>query len=79
MGEVEEHIPLIRYLLSVDPGDESILAMEASARRKRSFDALNAVAHRGARRRPIIFVFEDLHWVDTSTEEFLKQFFDTVS
>ena len=79
MGEVDEHIPFIRYLLSVDPGEESILAMEASARRKRSFDALNAVAHRGARRRPIIFVFEDLHWVDTSTEEFLKQFFDTVA
>ena len=79
MGEVEEHIPFIRYLLSVDPGDEAVLAMEASARRKRIFDALNAVAHRGARRRPIVFVFEDLHWVDTSTEEFLKQFFDTVA
>ena len=48
MGELEEHIPFIRYLLSVDPGEESILAMEASARRKRVFDALNAIA--GARR-----------------------------
>jgi class 3 adenylate cyclase/tetratricopeptide (TPR) repeat protein len=79
MGEVDEHIPFIRYLLSVDPGEESILAMEASARRKRIFDALIALAHRGARRRPIIFVFEDLHWVDTSSEELLKQFFDTVT
>jgi predicted ATPase/class 3 adenylate cyclase len=79
MGEVDEHIPFIRYLLSVDPGEESILAMEASARRKRVFDALIALAHRGARRRPIIFVFEDLHWVDTSSEELLKQLFDTVT
>jgi len=79
MGGLDEHIPFLRYLLSVDPGEESILAMEASARRKRSFDALNAVAERGARRRPIIFVFEDLHWVDTSTEEFLKQFFDAMA
>jgi class 3 adenylate cyclase/tetratricopeptide (TPR) repeat protein len=79
MGEVDEHIPFVRYLLSVDPGEESILAMEASVRRKRIFDALIALAHRGARRRPLIFVFEDLHWVDTSTEELLKQFFDTVA
>jgi class 3 adenylate cyclase/tetratricopeptide (TPR) repeat protein len=79
MGEVDEHIPFVRYLLSVDPGEESILAMEASVRRKRIFEALIALAHRGARRRPLIFVFEDLHWVDTSTEELLKQFFDTVA
>jgi class 3 adenylate cyclase/tetratricopeptide (TPR) repeat protein len=79
MGDVNEHIPFVRYLLSVDPGEESILAMEASVRRKRVFDALIALAHRGARLRPIIFVFEDLHWVDTSSEELLKQFFDTVT
>jgi predicted ATPase/class 3 adenylate cyclase len=79
MGEVEEHIPFIRYLLAVDPGDESILALEASARRKGVFDALIAVAQRGASRRPIIFVFEDIHWIDTSTEDYLRRFFDTVA
>ena len=36
MGEVEAHIPALRYLLSVDPGDPAFAAMEAVARRRRS-------------------------------------------
>src|SRR5262244_406521 len=42
MGELEAHIPLIRYLLAVDPGDLVVASMEASARRKKIFDALRA-------------------------------------
>src|SRR5712692_5394192 len=34
MGELEVDIPAIRYLLSVDPGDEALAAMEPMARRK---------------------------------------------
>ncbi|MGH7857710.1 MAG: ATP-binding protein, partial [Candidatus Binatia bacterium] len=79
MGELEEHIPLIRYLLSVDPGDPAVAEMEASARRKKAFDALQALCQRGARRRPIVFVYEDLHWIDGSTEDYLKQFLDRIA
>ena len=79
MGELEPHIPYIRYLLAVDPGDPTILAMEASARRKRVLDAARAVALRGARLKPIVFVYEDLHWVDTSTEEFLGFLVDSLA
>ena len=71
MGELEPHIPYIRYLLSVDPGDPAILAMDAGARRKKLFDAARALAIRGAALRPLVLVFEDLHWIDTSSEEHL--------
>jgi class 3 adenylate cyclase/tetratricopeptide (TPR) repeat protein len=79
LGQLDGHIPYIRYLLAVDPGDPAILAMEPSARRKRILDACRAVALRGASIRPILFVFEDLHWVDTSTEEFLTFLTDSVA
>ena len=79
MGQLEEHIPYIRYLLAVDPGNPAISAMEPSARRKRALDACRAVALRGASIRPIVFVFEDLHWIDTSTEEFLAFLTDSVA
>jgi class 3 adenylate cyclase/tetratricopeptide (TPR) repeat protein len=78
MGELEPHIPSIRYLLSVDPGDPTMATLEASARRKQLFDALRALALRGARLRPLVLVVEDLHWVDTSTEEFLGFLMDSV-
>jgi len=67
MGDVEAHIPAIRYLLSVDPGDPAFAAMEAVARRRKIFDAVRALILRGARLRPLVLVVEDLHWIDTSS------------
>ena len=72
MGELEAHIPAIRYLLSVDPGDPALAAMEGAARRRQLFAALRALSIRGAQLRPLVLVVEDLHWIDTSSEEFLN-------
>jgi hypothetical protein len=33
MGELEAHIPAIRYLLSVDPGDAAFTTLEGTVRR----------------------------------------------
>ncbi len=79
MGQVEPYIPFVRYLLAVDPGDPAVLAIDASARRKRILDAVRALSIRGAALRPIVFVFEDLHWVDASTEEYLNALMGSVA
>lgn len=42
-------------------------------------DALRALTLRGARLRPVVLVFEDLHWMDTSTEEYLGSLMDSVA
>src|SRR5437879_4745232 len=52
--------------------------MDAAQRRKRTFDAVLAMSLRRAMRRPLVFVSEDLHWVDTSTEEYLAALSDSV-
>src|SRR5256712_448482 len=78
MGELEPHTPYIRYLLSVDPGDPGIAGMDALTRRRNVFDAVRALMLRGAARHPIVFVFEDLHWVDHSSEEYLTALMDWV-
>lgn len=79
MGSLENEIPYVRYLLSADPGDVAVAAMDASARRKRLFDALRALMLRGATLRPLVLVFEDLHWSDTSTQEYLDFAMDSVA
>ena len=79
LGSLEPHVPFVRYLLSVDPGDPAVVAMDAAQRRKRIFDAVLAMSLRGAARRPLVFVFEDLHWVDTSTEAYLAALIDSVA
>ena len=78
MGELEAYIPAIRYLLSVDPGDPALAAMEGAARRRHLFAAVRALSLRGAQLRPLVLVVEDLHWIDTSSEEFLTFLLDAV-
>lgn len=79
LGDLEAHIPYIRYLLSVEPGDPTISIMDPSVRRKQVFDALRALALRGASLRPSVLVYEDLHWIDSSSEEFLGSLVDSVA
>jgi class 3 adenylate cyclase len=79
MGELEAHIPAIRYLLSVDPGDPALVAMEGAARRRHLFAALRALSLRGAQLSPLVLVIEDLHWIDTSSEEFLTFLLDAAA
>lgn len=79
MGQLEPHIPYLRYLLAVDPGDPAVSTMDASTRRKRILDAVRALSLRGASLRPIVFLFEDLHWIDASTEEYLNVLMGSVA
>src|SRR5262245_54939901 len=79
MGQIDAHIPFVRALLGVDPGDPAVGAMEALARRRKIFDAVRALSVRGAALRPIVFVVEDLHWMDPSSEEYLGHLMDSVA
>ena len=79
MGELDPHVPYIRYLLAVDPGDPAILGMDASTRRKKVFDANRALTLRGTRLRPLVLAYEDLHWVDSTSEEYLASLMDSVA
>jgi class 3 adenylate cyclase/tetratricopeptide (TPR) repeat protein len=79
MGGLERHIPFVRALLAVDPGDPAVTAMPPAERRARMFDAVRALSWRGASLRPLVLVFEDLHWVDSSTEEYLASALDAAA
>jgi tetratricopeptide (TPR) repeat protein len=79
MGGVDEHIGYVRYLLSVDPGDPAIAGMDAAPRRKKTLDAVRALSLRGAALKPIVFVIEDLHWIDTSSEEHIGLLVDSLA
>src|SRR5437660_9282435 len=52
--------------------------MHAQALRRTVFNAVRAVTLRGAARHPIVYLFEDLHWVDHSSEEYLTALMDWV-
>src|SRR2546425_9213638 len=77
-AEVASCAPYLRALLSVDPGDVDVKAMSPAQRRGETFEALRRMLVRAAERRPQVLVIEDLHWIDSASEEFLAMLVDTV-
>ncbi|MGH8972501.1 MAG: ATP-binding protein [Acidimicrobiia bacterium] len=61
----------LKYLLSVDPGDEAVTAMDPQERRVEIFEAVCTLILQESRRRPLVVVLEDLHWADQMSQEAL--------
>src|SRR5215470_14493820 len=77
-AELQLAIPHVKYLLSVPPGDDSVLRLDAQQRRLRLFEALRAMMLQGGQRRPLVLVVEDLHWIDKTSEEVLLYLADSI-
>jgi len=77
-GEARDVEPLLRYLLSVDPGDPSVATRDPVQRRAQIVAAIQRLAAAGSRRRALVLVVEDAHWIDTASEDFLKSLVDNV-
>jgi class 3 adenylate cyclase/predicted ATPase len=70
-----ETVPLWAALLSLPTPDHfPPLSLSPVRQREETFRAMQEWLHTRADRRPVLFVVEDLHWVDASTLEFLGQF-----
>ncbi len=70
-----ETVPLWASLLSLPtPARFPPLALSPARQREETFRAMLEWLHVRAARKPILFIVEDLHWVDASTVEFLRLF-----
>ena len=76
--ESDAYAPYLLHLLGVRD-DASLAQLSAEAIKMRTFDALRTWSLRGCQQRPIIFVVEDLHWVDRSSEEYLASLVETLA
>jgi class 3 adenylate cyclase/tetratricopeptide (TPR) repeat protein len=70
--------PYLRALLSMDPGDAEVRAMSPRQRRNETFEAVRRLLVRAAERRPQVLVIEDLHWIDSASEQFLATLVDSI-
>jgi class 3 adenylate cyclase len=64
----------LHEILSLTVEDESYLKLEPKIKRERIFEAVRDLLLGESQKTPLILVFEDLHWVDRTTEEFLSYF-----
>ena len=78
--ELVETLPLVASLLSL-PAPEGFapLALSPEMQRRRTLDALARWLVARAEREPVVFILEDLHWVDPSTLEFLERVMEVIA
>ena len=70
--EASDAIPLFAALLSIATGSRfPALTMSPQRQKERTFELLLEYMQRLASTRPLLVVFEDLHWIDPTTQQFL--------
>ena len=76
---LEETFPYLLTLLGIDAPDSSLQHMDAQVRRQRTFEALKKLFVCESLNQPLIFIFEDLHWIDSETQGFLDALSESVA
>ena len=76
--DVQEHLPLLAALLSLSLPAECYppLQLTSQQQRQRTLDTLLALTLAVAEHQPVLFIVEDLHWIDPSTLEWLGLLID---
>ena len=68
----EDTLPYLFALLGIEEPTSSLQQMDAQIRRRRTFEALKKLFLRESLNQPLMLIFEDLHWIDRETQEFLN-------
>jgi class 3 adenylate cyclase/tetratricopeptide (TPR) repeat protein len=76
---LEDTLSYLYALLGIAEGEDSMAQMDTQVRRRRTQEALKRVLLRESLNQPIIVIFEDLHWIDAETEEFLNLLADSIA
>jgi class 3 adenylate cyclase/tetratricopeptide (TPR) repeat protein len=75
----ETLLPPLLDLLDQPVEDEQWQQFEPPQRRRQTLEALKRLWLREALNQPLILVFEDLHWIDSETQELLNEFLDKIA
>jgi len=75
-----EDVALLAELLSLQAASRYLLPPSTPQRRReKTFEALLGQLEALARRKPVLMVFEDLHWIDPSSHELLDRTIEGVA
>jgi class 3 adenylate cyclase/tetratricopeptide (TPR) repeat protein len=75
---LEPLLPPLLALLDQPVAEDQWQRLDPPQRRRQTLDALKRLWLREAQAQPLVLVFEDLHWIDTETQEFLNGMMDSV-
>jgi tetratricopeptide (TPR) repeat protein len=76
---LEEHLPALLHLLSIPSERQFPPGMAGEAIHRKIEAALKAFLAAGCKERPLVMIFEDLHWADENSEAMLQQYIESIS
>ncbi len=71
-------LPYLLELLSVKDSGLDRISMSPEAKKDRIIKALQRIVLKGSEKRPLVLAFEDLHWIDRSSEDAVKRLLDSI-
>ncbi len=75
---LEDTIPYVFALLGLGEGGDPAAQMDAQIRKRRTLEAIKRIILRESLNQPVMVIFEDLHWIDEQTQEFLNVLADSI-
>jgi class 3 adenylate cyclase len=67
------------HLLGVEPASAEVGALTPEALQGRCFEALQQMILKDSVTRPLILIVEDLHWIDSTSEEYLAKLVESAA
>ena len=79
--DVDEDLsaPYLLELLSVKESGIEKIPMSPEAKKDRIMEAVKRITLKSSEIRPVVIAIEDLHWIDKSSEEYLKYLLESTS
>jgi len=75
---LEPTLPALLSLLDVLVDDPDWQTMAPEQRRRQTLDGVKRLLLREARERPLVVIFEDLHWIDSQTQALLDDLVESL-
>src|SRR2546427_11723767 len=72
------HAPFLLRLLGIDEGTERLAALTPDRIKSGIFEALCQMTLMSSKKRPVVLLAGDLHWIDATSEEFVQLLADAV-
>ena len=72
-------LPYLLELLSVKDSGIDQISMSPEAKKDRIIEAIKRIVIKGSEIRPLIIAFEDLHWLDKSSEDVLRNHLESIA
>ncbi|MGH7785490.1 MAG: AAA family ATPase [Candidatus Binatia bacterium] len=77
--DLGDTVPYLESVLGTAGAQDPLRQMDPAVKQQRTFAAIRRLLARQCRRRPLVIVFEDLHWLDASTAALLDALVEDIA